>query len=49
MLASEVAQHWRFSSARKFGLGFWKPGSGIIHQVVLENVRCCIPAVLAML
>ncbi len=21
----------------KFGLGFWKPGSGIIHQVVLEN------------
>src|SRR5881398_2023865 len=25
------------SAARKFGLGFWKPGSGIIHQVVLEN------------
>jgi aconitate hydratase len=25
------------SCARKFGLGFWKPGSGIIHQVVLEN------------
>jgi len=21
----------------KFGLGFWKPGAGIIHQVVLEN------------
>ncbi len=21
----------------KFGIGFWKPGSGIIHQVVLEN------------
>ena len=21
----------------KFGLGFWEPGSGIIHQVVLEN------------
>ena len=21
----------------KYGLGFWKPGSGIIHQVVLEN------------
>jgi len=25
------------SSARKFGMGFWKPGSGIIHQIVLEN------------
>jgi aconitate hydratase len=25
------------SSARKYGIGFWKPGAGIIHQVVLEN------------
>ena len=25
------------SAARKYGIGFWKPGSGIIHQVVLEN------------
>lgn len=25
------------SVSRKHGLGFWKPGSGIIHQVVLEN------------
>ena len=25
------------SAAKKFGMGFWKPGSGIIHQVVLEN------------
>jgi aconitate hydratase len=25
------------SAARKFGIGFWKPGAGIIHQVVLEN------------
>ena len=25
------------SSAKKYGMGFWKPGSGIIHQVVLEN------------
>ncbi len=25
------------SAAKKFGIGFWKPGSGIIHQVVLEN------------
>jgi aconitate hydratase len=28
------------SSGRKYGLGFWKPGSGIIHQVVLENYAC---------
>ena len=25
------------SVANKYGLGFWKPGAGIIHQVVLEN------------
>ncbi len=25
------------SAARKYGIGFWKPGSGIIHQVILEN------------
>ncbi len=25
------------SASRKYGIGFWKPGSGIIHQVVLEN------------
>src|SRR5579872_1016666 len=25
------------SSSRKYGIGFWKPGAGIIHQVVLEN------------
>ncbi len=25
------------SAARKYGIGFWKPGAGIIHQVVLEN------------
>ena len=25
------------SAAAKFGAGFWGPGSGIIHQVVLEN------------
>lgn len=21
----------------KYGIGFWKPGSGIIHQIILEN------------
>ncbi|GMR06637.1 MAG: aconitate hydratase [Gammaproteobacteria bacterium] len=25
------------SAAARYGLGFWQPGSGIIHQVVLEN------------
>lgn len=25
------------SAAAKYGMGFWKPGSGIIHQVVLEK------------
>src|SRR3989442_5854078 len=25
------------SASRKYGIGFWLPGSGIIHQVVLEN------------
>ncbi len=25
------------TAAAKYGVGFWKPGAGIIHQVVLEN------------
>ena len=25
------------SICNKYGIGFWKPGAGIIHQVVLEN------------
>jgi aconitate hydratase len=33
---SEVYDFLRSVSAR-YGLGFWKPGAGIIHQVVLEN------------
>ena len=32
----EVYRFLQDSSAR-YGLGFWKPGAGIIHQVVLEN------------
>jgi aconitate hydratase len=32
----EVYQFLR-SASRKYGIGFWRPGSGIIHQVVLEN------------
>jgi aconitate hydratase len=25
------------SVSQKYGIGFWKPGSGIIHQIILEN------------
>src|SRR5262245_49942155 len=32
----EVYEFLRTASAR-YGIGFWKPGAGIIHQVVLEN------------
>ena len=28
------------SAAKKYGIDFWQPGSGIIHQVVLENYAC---------
>ncbi len=33
---SEVYDFLRSASA-KYGIGFWQPGAGIIHQVVLEN------------
>ena len=33
---NEVYEFLR-SVSYKYGIGFWKPGSGIIHQVVLEN------------
>ena len=29
--------HFLQSVSDKYGIGFWKPGAGIIHQVVLEN------------
>jgi aconitate hydratase len=29
--------HFLESVSNKYGIGFWKPGAGIIHQVVLEN------------
>ncbi len=25
------------TASQKYGIGFWKPGAGIIHQVILEN------------
>ena len=34
--SSEVYQFLK-SVSNKFGIGFWKPGAGIIHQVLLEN------------
>ncbi|HEX5136464.1 MAG TPA: aconitate hydratase [Planctomycetota bacterium] len=36
---TEHGEVYRFLAdcARKYGIGFWKPGAGIIHQVVLEN------------
>lgn len=35
----ENAEVYNFlkTAGAKYGMGFWKPGSGIIHQVVLEN------------
>ena len=29
------------TAAAKFGMGFWKPGSGIIHQVSFERRQAC--------
>ena len=34
---NEEVYNFLRSSSRKYGLGFWRPGAGIIHQVVLEN------------
>ncbi|MDO9376092.1 MAG: aconitate hydratase [Ferruginibacter sp.] len=36
---SESSEVYNFLSSvsNKYGIGFWKPGAGIIHQVVLEN------------
>ena len=39
-VANEVNQevyNFLSSVSNKYGVGFWKPGAGIIHQVVLEN------------
>jgi aconitate hydratase len=34
---NEEVYNFLRSAARKFGLAFWRPGAGIVHQVVLEN------------
>ncbi len=35
--ANREVYDFLFSAAQKYGMDFWKPGSGIIHQVVLEK------------
>ncbi len=35
-VSNEVFEFLKIVS-KKYGIGFWKPGAGIIHQVVLEN------------
>ena len=35
--ASSEVFNFLQSVSNKYGIGFWKPGAGIIHQVVLEN------------
>jgi aconitate hydratase len=34
---NEEVYEFLSSISNKYGIGFWKPGAGIIHQVVLEN------------
>jgi len=35
--SNEEVYDFLASVSKRYGVGFWKPGSGIIHQVVLEN------------
>ncbi|KAF3853281.1 hypothetical protein F7725_013969 [Dissostichus mawsoni] len=34
---NEEVYNFLSSAGAKYGVGFWKPGSGIIHQIILEN------------
>ncbi|XP_033998690.1 aconitate hydratase, mitochondrial [Trematomus bernacchii] len=34
---NEEVYNFLASAGAKYGVGFWKPGSGIIHQIILEN------------
>src|SRR5919106_4398874 len=34
---NEEVYNFLSSAARKFAIDFWRPGAGIVHQVVLEN------------
>jgi len=35
--ANQEVYDFLSSVSNKYGIGFWKPGAGIIHQVILEN------------
>ncbi|MCR4300131.1 MAG: aconitate hydratase [Sulfuricaulis sp.] len=35
--ANKEVYEFLASASNKYGMGFWKPGSGIIHQVILEH------------
>jgi aconitate hydratase len=37
LLKNNEVYNFLSSVSNKYGIGFWKPGAGIIHQVVLEN------------
>jgi aconitate hydratase len=37
LLKSNEVFNFLESISNKYGIGFWRPGAGIIHQVVLEN------------
>lgn len=37
VVENEEVFNFLSSISNKYGIGFWKPGAGIIHQVVLEN------------
>ena len=37
MVQNKEVYHFLQSVSSKYGIGFWKPGAGIIHQVIIEN------------
>ena len=37
MIQNEEVYNFLQTVSAKYGIGFWKPGAGIIHQVILEN------------
>jgi aconitate hydratase len=39
--------HFLGSASKKYGIGFWKPGSGIIHTIILENYALWVLHLLA--
>lgn len=37
IIKNKEVYNFLLSVCEKYGIGFWKPGAGIIHQIVLEN------------